>query len=183
MFTYLLTFVSVSCFPYSQGVAKDELERLTLEKFNALKIDYITCPGQSMNHYGSQANNKHFVELKSSLLCSPTLGIWFNTDAGKAEPSGAINNIAARESGRYHGITINVNDEERIMREIYLTKDSSQPLTTYQFELPKSKAAMDSMEEEDREEKRQKISHPNAAKEEDATNDVSMLYCLQRNSS
>ena len=162
-------------FLYSQGVAKNELERLTLEKFNALKIDYTTCPGQSMNHYGSQANNKHFVEVEGSFLCSPTLGIWFNTDAYRAGPASGIKDAAVRGSGRYHAITICVNGKERLMKEIYLTRKSeSEQLTTYQIELPKSKAAMEDREREDREreEKRQKISHP--VEEEDAINVVSM---------
>ena len=138
-------------FLYSQGVAKDELERRTLEKFNALKIDYTTCPGQSENHYGSQANNKHFVEVEGFLLCSPTLGIWYNTNALKADPAGAIKDAVARESGLYHGITINVDGKERIMKEIYMTKYESQPdspLTTYKLKLQKSEAARARAEEE-----------------------------------
>ena len=76
-----------------------------------------------MSHkwHGSQANNKHSIIIADTIFCSPTFGLYFDTDAIKTTPK-KIKDKKDRESGQYEAISIDVRGKERKMRQIYMSK-------------------------------------------------------------
>ena len=77
-----------------------------------------------MSHkwHGSQENNKHSVIIADTYICSPTLGLWFDTDAARATLS-MIKDKKDRESGQFDAISVILHGKERKMRQLYMTED------------------------------------------------------------
>jgi len=78
--------------------------------------------------------------IADTFICSPTLGIWFDTNAAMTLP-GRIKNKKDRESGQFDAISIILHGKERKMRQIYMGDDefgTNVILTRYDIRLRKA---------------------------------------------
>ena len=120
-----------------------------------------------MSHkwHGSQANNKHSVVVADTIICSPTLGLWFDTDAKLSTVM--IKNKKDRESGQFDSISIDVRGEERKMRQMYMSeKEEGTNVIASKFLINLRKADPSVVAE--MKSKRQKITH-------DVSSDTSLV--------
>jgi len=104
--------------------------------------------------------------IADTFICSPTLGIWFDTDAVKSTACNILDK-EDRESGQYDSISIKVHGKERKMRQLYMNEtEEGTNVIASRFVIRLRKAEPSVVAE--MKSKRQKITH-------DVSSDTSLV--------